>query len=142
MPSDRILQPRQPGTVVPSLRQQPVAAAHRRVMRGHLPSMPRLQRPDQPIEKPPPPRQPLLKQPVHLRRQPHRRDQPCDIRLTARRRPVHPEHPPVRLAVRPGAYAGLTLLRPKPSIHRPAARPAKARQIGVPRPAQPAPRHQ
>ena len=54
-----------------------------------------LQRPDQPVQEPPPPRSRLLEQPVHLRRQPNRGRHLGDLRLVARRRAADPEHPPV-----------------------------------------------
>ena len=60
MPRHGIFQPSEPGRVRAAFRQQPVTLGHRVIMRRHFPRMARLQRPDKPIQKAPPPTRPFL----------------------------------------------------------------------------------
>ena len=81
-----------------ALRQQPVALRHGGIMGGDLARMAGLQRPDQTVEETTAAGQPVLEQPVHLRREPDRGDVGGDLGLAARRGAVQTEHPPVGLA--------------------------------------------
>ena len=146
MPRHRFLDPGEPRRVRLRPRQQPVAPAHRRLVRRKLPCVPRLERIDEPVEEPSSPGRPLLKEARHLGRQPHHRHAPGDGGL-ARRRAIEAEHPPLGWPFRKGA--GRNLDRPMPRMLEPpgdrppsiaARRPP--RQLAEPRAPQPPPRRQ
>ena len=91
VPSHPVFQARKPARFGAALGQQPAAAAHGGVMRRHLARMGGVQRPDQPVEEPPPPAWALAEQPVHLRRDPGDRDMRGELRL-ARAGAIQPHH--------------------------------------------------
>jgi hypothetical protein len=130
MAGDRILQPVEPRLVRPPARQKPAALRLGVVMGRQLACMGRLQRIDQPIQKPPPPGGRLLEQPIHLWREPDNRHQRRHLGLAARRRPVDPKRPPLApRRVAPGADLESALRREQPRRHTPAC---SARSIDTP----------
>ena len=83
-----VLQAGEPGRILAALGQQAVALRHGGVVRGDLPRVAGLQRPDQAIEEAAAAGKAFLEQPVHLRREPDRGDAGGDLApgCAARRR--------------------------------------------------------
>ena len=130
-----ILQPSQPGRVLAALREQTVAAVHGGVMCRHLASMTRLECPDQSVEEAAPAGRTILKQSVHLRRQP---DGGYQTAISAWPRGGAPSRRNTRRSA-PRARARADVVSPSAVATErqpPRRRPTLARQVGVARAAQ------